>query len=155
MKTIITIIALCFGIINASGQQFKEAEVPAKVKSAFAKKYPGSKVKEWEKEGADFEVEFDLNKVESSAVFGADGTFIELEQEIKVSELPKKVLDFCGTSFVGFKLSEATKITGADGKITYETELLQKDNRELEAIFDEQGNFVKKSEPSNHSSERE
>lgn len=155
MKTIITIIALCFGIINASGQQLKEAEVPAKVKSAFAKKYPGSKVKEWEKEGADFEVEFDLNKVESSAVFGPEGTFIELEQEIKVSELPKKVLDFCGTSFVGFKLSEATKITGADGKITYETELLQKDNRELEAIFDEQGNFVKKSEPSNHASERE
>jgi hypothetical protein len=155
MKTAITAIALCLGIINASAQKSKEAEVPANVKSAFAKKYPGSKVKEWEKEGAYFEVEFDLNKVESSAVFGAEGTFIELEQEIKVSELPKKVLDFCGTSFVGFKLSEATKIIGADGKVTYETDLLQKDNRELEAIFDEQGNFVKKSEPSKHDGGKE
>jgi uncharacterized membrane protein YkoI len=155
MKTTITTMALCLGIINASAQQLKEAEVPAKVKSAFAKKYPGSKVKEWEKEGADFEAEFDLNKVESSAAFGSDGTFIHQEQEMKVTELPKKALDFCGTSFVGFKLSEATKITTADGKVTYEAELLQQDNRELEAIFDDQGNFIKKSEPSQHDREKD
>ena len=49
MKTTITTVVLCLGIINASAQQLKEAEVPAKVKSAFDKKYPGSKVKEWEK----------------------------------------------------------------------------------------------------------
>ena len=35
----------------ASAQKMNEADVPASVKSAFAKKYPGAKVEKWEKEG--------------------------------------------------------------------------------------------------------
>lgn len=145
MKTTIATIALCFGFIYANAQHLKEAEVPANVKEGFAKKYPGSKVKVWEKEGADFEAEFDLNKVESSAVFGADGTFKELEQEIKTSALPKAVTDYCTKNYAGYKLSEAAKITDADGKVMYEAEM-EKDKMQFDALFDANGNFVKKTE---------
>ena len=80
MKTTIATIALCLGFTIANAQDMKEAEVPANVKKGFATKYPSSKVDQWEKEGAEYEAEFHLNKVESSAVFTADGTFKELEQ---------------------------------------------------------------------------
>ena len=146
MKTTIVTIALCFGFIYANAQHLKEAEVPANVKDGFAKKYPGSKVKVWEKEGADFEAEFDLNKVESSAVFGANGTFKELEQEIKSTELPKTGVDYCTKTFVGYKLSEAAKITDATGKVMFEAEMT-KGKEHFDVIFDDKGNFVKKSEP--------
>ena len=146
MKTTIATIALCFGFIYANAQHVKEAEVPANVKNGFAKKYPGSKVKVWEKEGADFEAEFDLNKIESSAVFGADGTFKELEQEIKSTELPKTAVDYCAKNFVGYKLSEAAKITDAMGKVMFEAEMT-KGKEHFDVIFDDKGNFVKKSEP--------
>ncbi len=146
MKTTIATIALCFGFIYANAQHLKEAEVPANVKDGFAKKYPGSKVKVWEKEGADFEAEFDLNKVESSAVFGANGTFKELEQEIKSTELPKTAVDYCTKTFVGYKLSEAAKITDATGKVMFEAEMT-KGKEHFDVIFDDKGNFVKKSEP--------
>ena len=89
MKTTIATIVLCFGLSYANAQQLKEAEVPANVKDGFAKKYPGSKVDEWEKEGADYEAEFHLNKVESSAVFDASGTFKELEQEIPANVISR------------------------------------------------------------------
>ena len=145
MKTTIATIALCFGLSYANAQHVKEAEVPASVKDSFAKKYPGTKVKVWEKEGADFEAEFDLNKVESSAVFSADGTFKELEQEIKTSALPKAVTDYCTKNFAGYKLSEAAKITDANGKVMFEAEM-EKDKMVFDAIFDDKGNFVKKSE---------
>jgi hypothetical protein len=145
MKTRIATIALCFGLSYANVQQLKEAEVPANVKDGFAKKYPGSKVDEWEKEGADYEAEFHLNKVESSAVFDASGTFKELEQEIKTSALPKAVTDYCTKNYAGYKLSEAAKITDAAGKVMYEAEM-EKDKMHFDALFDANGNFIKKTE---------
>ena len=145
MKTTIATIALCFGFIYANAQHLKEAEVPKSVKDSFAKKYPGSKVKVWEKEGADYEAEFDLNKVESSAVFDANGTFKELEQEIKTSELPKAVSEYCTKNYTGHKLSEAAKITDATGKVMYEAEM-SKGKEHFDALFDDKGNFIKKSD---------
>ncbi len=143
MKTTIATLALCIGFIGANAQQLKEAEVPANVKAGFEKKYPGSKVEKWEKEGSDYEAEFDLNKVESSAVFDANGTFKELEQEIKTSELPKQVTEYCSKNYAGYKLSEAAKITDASGKVMYEAEM-SKGKEHFDALFDQNGNFVKK-----------
>ena len=82
MKQFILIASSLLVINFATAQHLKEAAVPVKVKESFAKKYATSNVKVWEKEGENYEAEFYLNKVESSAVFGADGIFKELEQEI-------------------------------------------------------------------------
>lgn len=143
MKTIILSIAALLTINIASAQKVKEAEVPKAVVDAFQKKYPGVKANEWEKEGADYEVEFDLKKVESSALFDAKGGFKALEQEIKVAELPKGVAEYCAKNYPGHKISEASKITEANGKVSYEAEL-QKGKEEFDAIFDDKGNFLKK-----------
>ncbi len=139
---IITGIAL-IAITTANAQHLKEAEVPANVKAAFAKKYPTSKVETWEKEGSDYEAEFHLNKVESSAVFSADGMFKELEQEIKTTELPKTVMEYCTKTYVGYKLEEAAKITDATGKVMFEAEM-KKGKEHFDVMFDDKGNFVSK-----------
>lgn len=146
MKTTIATLTLCFGFSIANAQHIKEAEVPVTVKQGFEKKYPGTKVEKWEKEGADFEAEFHLNKVESSAVFEANGTFKELEQEIKISELPKVATEYCTKNFKDHKLSEAEKITDAAGKVSYEAEMT-KGKEHFDVIFDDKGNFVKKGDP--------
>lgn len=134
-----------FGLARA--QKIKESELPAEVKEGFAKKYPGTKAEKWEKEGADYEAEFDLNKLESSAVFDANGTFKELEQEIKIAELPAGVADYCAKNFAGYKLAEAEKITDASGKIVFEAEM-RKGKEHFDALFDNSGSFIKKSAPS-------
>jgi len=147
MKNILSmtvILMITSGAVSA--QKVKQEAVPAQVKEAFAKKYPGQKA-EWEKEGSDYEAGFDLNKIESSAVFSPEGTFKELEQEIKISELPKAVTEYCAKNFADHKLSEGAKITDAAGKLTYEAELT-KGKEHFDAIFDQQGNFIKKSEVS-------
>ncbi len=147
MKKATAIIAAMFITTFAFAQKVKEADVPAPVKDAFSKKYPGVKAEEWEKEGSDFEAEFHQNKVEMSAVFDANGTFKEVEEEIKTSALPKAVTDYFTKNFAGYKLSEASKITDAAGKVWYEAEG-EKGKEKVEAIFDDQGNFVKKTEES-------
>ena len=69
-----------------------------------------------------------------------------MEQEIKSSELPKGVSDYCTKTFVGYKLSEASKITDAAGKVMFEAEM-SKGKEHFDAIFDDKGTFIKKSAP--------
>lgn len=147
MKQLILMAGSLLVISTAKAQHLKEAEVPANVKASFAKKYANSKVDVWEKEGEDYEAEFHLNKVESSAVFSADGTFKELEQEIKIGELPKTVSDYCTKNYEGYKISEAAKITDSNGKLMYEAEM-KKGKEHFDVIFDDKGGFLKKSESS-------
>ena len=143
MKQIILVAGTLLVINTATAQHLKEAEVPTSVKASFAKKYNTSKVEAWEKEGEDYEAEFHLNKVESSAVFSADGIYKELEQDIKITELPKTVTEYCSKNFSGYKISETAKITDANGKIMYEAEMT-KGKEHLDAIFDSKGSFIKK-----------
>ena len=145
MKTTIILLAVLLIVSHASAQKLKEADVPAPVKSAITKKYPGAKLEKWEKEGADFEAEFDLNKVESSSVFDTNGNFKEFEQEIKIAELPATVREYCAKTYAGYKLKEAAKITDSTGNVRYEAEM-SKGKEEMELLFDEKGNFLKKSE---------
>lgn len=143
MKTSLVTLTFCLTLAYANAQQVKEAEVPAIVKESFAKKYLSAKVDKWEKEGEDYEVEFYLNKIESSALFDAKGLFKELEQEIKITELPKPIIDYCTKNYVDYKLSEASKITLADDKIMFEAEM-KKGKDHFDIIFDSKGNFIKK-----------
>lgn len=142
MKTIST-LALCLCLSLGYAQKVKEAEVPAAVKDAFAKKYAGIKVEKWGKEDGNYEAEFDQGKDEMGAIFDPSGTFKYEEIEIKTNALPKPVFDYCTKNFVGWKIAEATKITDADGKISYETEI-KKGREDFDALFDDAGNFIKK-----------
>ena len=75
-------------------QKLQEKDVPAPVKTAFQKNFPQAKVEKWEKEGINFEAEFELNKSEQSVLFDAQGDIIETEIEIEISELPNGILDY-------------------------------------------------------------
>jgi len=144
MKTITT-LALCLCLSIGYAQKVKEAEVPTAVKDAFAKKYAGIKVEKWEKEDGNFEAEFDQGKNEMGAIFDPSGTFKYEEIEIKAKALPAAVSEYCSKNFAGWKIAEATKITDADGKISYETEI-SKGREDFDALFDDKGNFIKKTE---------
>jgi hypothetical protein len=143
MKTIFTAAALVFAINTLSAQKVKEAEVPKAVTESFAKNFPGTKAKEWEKEKDTYEAEFNLNKTETSASFKADGTLLETETEIATNALPKAIADYLTKNYVGYKFSEASKIVDAVGTISYEAEI-KKDKEEMDLLFDANGAFIKK-----------
>ena len=139
MKRVILLIAIGFTTLTMSAQKMKEADVPAPVKAAFTKQYPTIKDAKWEMEDGKFEAGFDLNKVETSVLIDATGNIVETESGISVSALPKAVSDYCAKNCAGKKIKEASKITDASGKVTYEAEV-----DEADYTFDSNGNFVKK-----------
>lgn len=108
---------------GATAQKMKAGKVPATVTAAFAQAYPNATDIHWEKEkSGDYEVEFELDQVEMSVVYDAQGLEKEVETEIAVSELPAAVQ----TALKGKRIKEAAKITKS-GMTYYEAEVKRKD----------------------------
>jgi hypothetical protein len=127
------IFALTFLFAFAGG-----GEIPAAVKTKFASLYPTVKKAKWGQEGANYEAEFELNEVETSVLFDVSANVLETESEIKASELPKPVTDYCAKTWAGKKIKEASKIIDSKGTVTYEAEVDGMDH-----IFDSNGSFIK------------
>jgi hypothetical protein len=138
MKQHIIIPAFLFACSVANAQQLKEAEVPKAVKEAQQQNFPGSKVTKWEKEGNNYEAEFMVQKVETSADFDANGTMLSTETEIKVTELPQNITDYFTKNKPGKKIKEASKIILTTGDLNYEAEV-----EGMDYIFDTNGNLLK------------
>src|ERR1035437_669299 len=138
MKKIILILTIALFVNYANAQKIDSKDLPASVSGAFAKLYPAIKDVKWERENGNFEANFDLNKVETSAIFDPVGNLLETESEIKVSDLPKNTTDYVTKTYPGVKIKEASKIKDAKGKITFEAAW-----KGMEVIFDEKGNFLK------------
>jgi len=138
MKKIIMISALfvTFGFA-ACAQKLDASKVPAAVKAAFAKQYPGITAG-WEREDRNYEVNFKQNGNTMSALYEANGTLTETEMDIKVSDLPATVQSYIKEHYKGKTVKEAAKITKADGTVNYEAEVSGKD-----VIFDAAGKFIK------------
>ena len=147
MKKLI-LLAICvafFSIYCIQAQEkSKKIEVPAAVKSAFDAKYPKAEKVNWglEKQG-EYEAEFVLNGVESSANFDSKGQFIEFETEIKEGDLPQTIKATLAKEFAGYKIGDVAKSTNAKGVINYEMEAA-KGKDKFEISFDASGKLLNK-----------
>ena len=112
--------------LGAYAQKHTGDEVPAAVKTAFAQRYPGTAAR-WEKLGTQYGAYFKQRRLEMSAMFESDGTLTESEQEIRVSQLPLPVVQYVEQHYRGSKITEATKVTKANGEINYKACIKGKD----------------------------
>lgn len=119
-------------------QKLLEADVPTPVKTAFQKNFPQAEVEMWEKEGVNYEVEFKMNKSMQSVLLDAQGSIIETEIEIEISQLPNGVLDYIKVNYKRQSVREAAKVTDTKGTVTYEAEI-----KGMDLLFDSNGKFIK------------
>ena len=117
--------------------------VPAAVKVAFQKDFPSVKKVSWGPEKADFEAEFKLNGVETSANYDKTGKRLEVETSMKTNELPKAVLDYVAKNFPKYKITEAAKTIDSKNVVTYEAEVTLK-GKSSDLIFDVNGKLLTK-----------
>ncbi len=138
MKTLIAIVALTFTTNCLFAQKIKADQVPAPVAKSFAAKHPDVKAEKWEKEGDNYEVEFDAKEGETSLLIDSKGNIMETEVEMDVAQLPQAAKDYIATHYKELKIKECAKITDAHKVVTYEAEV-----KEMDLIFDAKGNFIK------------
>ncbi|MBK7130246.1 MAG: PepSY-like domain-containing protein [Crocinitomicaceae bacterium] len=139
MKNLLFLTALILFGSLAYTQKIEESAVPDSVKSVFKLAYPEVTTAKWEKErNGDYEVNFRVNGNKNSVTYSPSGKVLETEFEIAVSELPKEALAYIEKNYAGQEITEAAKITSADGKIKYEAEIGGKD-----IFFDVDGKLIK------------
>ncbi len=112
-------------------------KVPAAVKESFAKNFPNTAVKKWDKEAGDYEANFAKDGKTISATFAATGELKETETDIQISELPSSVADYVKANYKGASIKEAAVIVRGNDKL-YEAEVKGKD-----LLFDMNGKFIK------------
>ena len=119
MKKVMMILAIVF-ITSCSF-----AKTPPKgVSDAFMKKFPTATKISWGKEGPkEWEVDFTLNGEKISANFAEDGSWLETEQEIKATNLPKAVAASVKMKYSDWKIAEADKTETAKHGTIYEVDM--------------------------------
>lgn len=116
---------------------------PAAVKQAFQQKFPNATKVKWEKEEAnEWEAEFILENKEMSASFAANGTWLETETEIVLSQLPENVLNTLKKQYAGWKILEPEKVETAQHGVLYEVELKKQGEKKKEVQLKEDGTFI-------------
>jgi len=121
-------------------------EAPFAVLEAFKKAYPEAVNAKFEEEINNgepvYEVEFINQGVDIEASYLADGTLIQIEQEIQLEELPEAVTEAIMEAYPDAILIEAEKIMAADGSVrSYEVEI-EDDDVELELHLDPNGTIL-------------
>ena len=144
MKKIIVMLSACL-LISLMGysQEITAEKVPAAVKEAFAKKFPAVTDVKYQMEKTDYKIAFKDKEVGMSANYNSKGEWLETKTIMIESDLPKDVLTSAATNFVGYSITEITKIDGPADVINYEM-ILKKDKEGYEVKFSPKGDILKK-----------
>jgi len=136
MKKIMLLLIL-FAAKNGLAQKVATAQVPAAAKAAFSKAHTVA-TETWEREGANYEVNFKESGKSMSCVIDKNGTILETETDIAVKDLPQAVRNYVAQHYKGVVIKEAAHIQKNDGTKWYEAEV---NGRDL--LFNEAGVFTK------------
>lgn len=140
MKRIFLTLAIALATSLTFASCNADNRVPEPVKAAIKNLYPNISKLHWNSEAKGiWEAEFKNNGIQTSVTFDANGTMKEIENEITMSELPQAVQNYLKQNNLENKVKEIAKIVDANGVITYEAEVKNKD-----LIFDNQGNIISK-----------
>lgn len=120
--------------------------VPDVVKKAFTEKFPSATEIKWSKENShEYEASFLLNNVKMSANFSSDGSWVETETAIGISDLPDAVTGAVRKAYPDATIDGADKIERADSGIKYEVEIKNK-KEDMELLVSPDGSSIKANE---------
>jgi len=108
------------------------SKTPVAVTDAFNAMFPGATDTEWmQEEDNSWEAEFEMEGMEYSALFSADGGWLETEWEIDLEELPDTVLKVIELNYAGYEIEEAEWLESPDFK-GFELEIIKGGETEIE-----------------------
>jgi uncharacterized membrane protein YkoI len=140
------------GIVQAKEKEEKIAidKLPKAVIEAVKKRFPDAKLESAEKETEGgkivYEVELEQKDEELEVELTADGTILEIEQEISVKDVPKAVHDALMAKYPKSEFEKAEKVTkvkdGKDQPAVYEVEVETADDKEYEVTVSAEGKII-------------
>ena len=140
-KTVVLLLVLVFAV-SVSAQHDDDNKAPENVITAFKTVHPDAQDVSWDKEGMNYEAEYQENGNDCSVIIDQKGIILETETEINVSELPSGVIKYISDNYVGYTLSDASKIVDIKGNVKYEAEI-KNGKTSKDVMFDQSGSPLK------------
>lgn len=137
-----TFFLLLFVLIVFSAQAQNSA--PEVVQNNFKKMFAEAKKVKYSKEtDGSWEIDFVQSKVKSSATFSSTGEWLETENEIKKSALPKEILVMLAKEYKGWKIEDCEKVREPNKEPFFELEV-EKGKESFELKIDASGKVLEK-----------
>ncbi len=121
-RTIVAAFLLVGGIASSNAQHIAKRDVPAAVRTAFSKAYPKATDVDWEMKGSNYEVDFDLGRVDHKATYSPAGKLISYEKDIPNSKLPAAIVRSIKAKYPKGRIDDVDMIS-TGGKITYKIDI--------------------------------
>lgn len=128
------------GIAVVNAQDIHKNNIPKIVKSTFTKQFPAAMDEDWELKGANYEVDFDLNKVDHKAIFSEKGKRISFQKDIPNTKLPVKISKSIKEKYPKGRIDDVDLIN-TNGKITYKIDI--EGVPDVNVWYESSGKFIK------------
>ena len=106
------------------------------VLNAFQSNYPKASDVEWEMLGDDYQVDFEIERVDYEAIFSAEGDMLKYKYEISSTELPEAVKKAITANYANYQIDD-TDILVINKDLYYQVELDGKPDKHL--VLNEDG----------------
>lgn len=116
-RVIILTVILASMLMSCNSNDDPNLDTPSLVLNAFQTKFPEATDVEWEKSKAGYEVVFEIENIDHTAIIESDGKLIKYKYEILSSELPEAVKNTIKTNY-GISKIDDSEILKVD-EITY------------------------------------
>lgn len=140
MSIIVTVLLMA---VSGFTQNMMTDKVPANVKEAFTKEYPKAMEAAWRMSNDNYQVMFTINSVKHAAKFDKSGQWIDKEERINPTNLPKEISDAIAKNFSGYKTYEAEKVETPSKGALYNVGL-EKEKEFLEVHLSMKGDILDK-----------
>jgi len=141
MKTLKLMALALSGTTVMFAQDLKTSEVPTEITTKFPKDFANAKDVEWEQDGMNYKVEFDINAMEYEIWYNKSGERVKLEKEITATDLPSVISSTLKSKYADYKV-DSIEMTETNAKTTYEVELEKGWSKELKVILDSNGTIL-------------
>lgn len=145
MKKKILIIAAVIGItFTSQAQDILQSQIPAVILNQFNSQFPKATDVEWEMDGSNYTVEFELNwNIDHEVWYNTEGKIVKHKEDISSSDLPKVVNERIQTDFSGYSIDDVERITD-NGVVVYKMELNHLMQQDWDVVIDASGNVLSK-----------
>jgi len=121
-------------------EELPKKDVPNAVKAVFSKAYTKATDVDWERKGSNYEVDFNLARVDHKALYTATGKRISLQKDIPNKELPATIAKSIKTKYPQGRIDDVDQIN-TGGKVSYKIDI--EGTPDVNVWYGADGKFIK------------
>ncbi len=141
MKKLIILSALAVCMTSGmNAQDIPQSAVPTIIINAFNQQYPKAMDIDWEMDGSNYKVEFEIWFRDHEVWYDNSGKVIRTKEEISSSDLPAAISSAIQSNYNGFRTDDCEKWT--EGSTTHYVIELKTFTQERKVVFDASGKVL-------------